>query len=267
MAYDKRLYTTQILNALASSDTAYWFSHGFTILGHSFGGNIAMSFAAHYPHLVRDIVLVAPTGIVRSNDRKDILRSYQDLYLHSYLPRSQHNTACNVWKAVSSSIADTESTASDSEHDNPDAHEVIRWQFSFHSGFVHAFAATAACISMTDEHEDWRKVCDMITGRSQSVRGQMNYRDRPIHVILGLDDQLVHPGELYGDLLAMMAGLEHPEQTSARDAGPATANHRNVKFDWVISGHDCAVVLPDWIVRTVTHWLGSHAEADLPNGV
>lgn len=47
LPYDGRLYTSQILMALASSeDRAGWFGEGFVVAGYSLGGGLAMDFAS-----------------------------------------------------------------------------------------------------------------------------------------------------------------------------------------------------------------------------
>lgn len=67
LPYDARLYTTQILLALASSPLS-WTGSGasFSIVGYSLGGGIAADFASYFlPHLVSSLVLIAPGGVLR----------------------------------------------------------------------------------------------------------------------------------------------------------------------------------------------------------
>lgn len=55
-------------------------------MGYSLGGGIAMSFAAHFPHLISSIVLLAPSGLVRN-----LPADYQTVLAHAdwqFLPRS-----------------------------------------------------------------------------------------------------------------------------------------------------------------------------------
>ncbi len=44
------------------------------ILGHSFGGKVAMSFAIMYPHLTNRLILIAPSGLKRHRSLPDKLR-------------------------------------------------------------------------------------------------------------------------------------------------------------------------------------------------
>jgi pimeloyl-ACP methyl ester carboxylesterase len=64
MSHDYRLYTTQLLLALASSRTPW---PTFALLGYSFGGALAANFTAHFPHLVTGLILIAPGGLLRES--------------------------------------------------------------------------------------------------------------------------------------------------------------------------------------------------------
>ncbi|KAK4147937.1 Alpha/Beta hydrolase protein [Dichotomopilus funicola] len=66
LPHDDRLYTTQILIALASSPDLSWTGpHAFRMVGYSLGGGIAVNFATSFPHLVSSLVLLAPAGLIR----------------------------------------------------------------------------------------------------------------------------------------------------------------------------------------------------------
>ncbi|TGO64158.1 hypothetical protein BCON_0008g00050 [Botryotinia convoluta] len=64
LPHDERLYTTQILLVLTSSSLS-WFVDGFHILGFSMGGGIAVDFAVAFPKMVKDVILLAPAGLIR----------------------------------------------------------------------------------------------------------------------------------------------------------------------------------------------------------
>lgn len=66
LPHDARLYTTQILIALASSPDLSWTGpQAFKLVGYSLGGGIAVHFATSFPHLVSSLVLLAPAGLIR----------------------------------------------------------------------------------------------------------------------------------------------------------------------------------------------------------
>ncbi|KAF2231152.1 alpha/beta-hydrolase [Viridothelium virens] len=72
LPHDIRLYTTQIFLVLASSPLSWTGSAStstktdrFTLVGYSLGGCISLNFTATFPHLVSDLVLIAPAGLIR----------------------------------------------------------------------------------------------------------------------------------------------------------------------------------------------------------
>ncbi|KAF7892986.1 uncharacterized protein EAF02_000524 [Botrytis sinoallii] len=64
LPHDERLYTTQILLVLTSSSLS-WVGDGFHILGFSMGGGIVVAFAVAFPKMVKDVILLAPAGLIR----------------------------------------------------------------------------------------------------------------------------------------------------------------------------------------------------------
>ncbi|KAF7958838.1 hypothetical protein EAE96_002369 [Botrytis aclada] len=64
LPHDERLYTTQILLVLTSSSLS-WAGDGFHILGFSMGGGVAVDFAVAFPKMVKDVILLAPGGLIR----------------------------------------------------------------------------------------------------------------------------------------------------------------------------------------------------------
>ncbi|KAF5878301.1 putative rab proteins geranylgeranyltransferase component a protein [Botrytis fragariae] len=64
LPHDERLHTTQILLVLTSSSLS-WVGDGFHILGFSLGGGIVVDFAVAFPKMVKDVILLAPAGLIR----------------------------------------------------------------------------------------------------------------------------------------------------------------------------------------------------------
>ena len=64
LPHDSRLYTTEILLAITSSPLA-WTPEGFSLIGYSLGGGIAADFASSFPNMVKALVLLAPSGLIR----------------------------------------------------------------------------------------------------------------------------------------------------------------------------------------------------------
>jgi pimeloyl-ACP methyl ester carboxylesterase len=67
LPHDDRLYTTEILVALASSPLPWTGGPdgGFCLVGYSLGGGISAAFTSHFSNLVKSLVLIAPSGILR----------------------------------------------------------------------------------------------------------------------------------------------------------------------------------------------------------
>ncbi|QSZ28540.1 hypothetical protein DSL72_003038 [Monilinia vaccinii-corymbosi] len=64
LPHDERLYTAQILLVLTSSMLS-WVRSGFSIIGFSMGGGIAVDFAVAFPDMVTNVILLAPGGLIR----------------------------------------------------------------------------------------------------------------------------------------------------------------------------------------------------------
>lgn len=66
LPYDERLYVSQALCVLASSELAWTGAGGCDVLGYSLGGGIAVHLAGAFPAMVRSVVLLAPAGLIRA---------------------------------------------------------------------------------------------------------------------------------------------------------------------------------------------------------
>ena len=76
------LYASAILIAIASSPLPWT---RFTLIGYSFGGGISTSFASYFPHLVSNLVLLAPSGLIRDHHFSKVNRM---LYTEGVLPEA-----------------------------------------------------------------------------------------------------------------------------------------------------------------------------------
>ncbi|OAA54730.1 alpha beta hydrolase family [Niveomyces insectorum RCEF 264] len=65
LPHDARLYTSQMLLALASSALPWTGDAAFDLLGYSMGGGVAVHFVAAFPRMLRSLILLAPAGLVR----------------------------------------------------------------------------------------------------------------------------------------------------------------------------------------------------------
>lgn len=62
MDHDNRLYASQIMFAITSSDVEW---KSFNLVGYSLGGAISIDFSSYFPKMVDSLVLLAPAGLIR----------------------------------------------------------------------------------------------------------------------------------------------------------------------------------------------------------
>ena len=101
--WNTRDFADCIATLLASLD-----DRPVTLVGHSHGGRIAISVAAHYPELIRKLVLVDSAGIVPSRGpgyyvRVYLIKSIRRLLALPGLGRLREPVLTRVYRAVSSS--------------------------------------------------------------------------------------------------------------------------------------------------------------------
>lgn len=156
----------QVFFAIASSPLSWTglSSGGFSMIGFSMGGSIAMSFANRFPYLVNSIILLAPGGLI-----KTLPEGYTSALFRyrSYIPsRLLRNLVAKILGASLSSTPPPSETAKPVSVDNLDLPALWQWQFDHHKGFIHSFIDTTQHGPITHQHEDWRKACSFIAGES-----------------------------------------------------------------------------------------------------
>ena len=85
LPHDTRLFHSAILLALVSSDLCWTGSSQFALVGYSLGGGIAADFMSFSPYLVSRLVLIAPSGVLRTTH---VSKSSKLLYSEGLLPES-----------------------------------------------------------------------------------------------------------------------------------------------------------------------------------
>ena len=80
---DMRLFSSAIFIALTSSPLCWTGSSSFTLVGYSLGGGIATSFTSYFPSLVSNLILIAPSGLMR---KEHISKTSKLLYSVGLLP-------------------------------------------------------------------------------------------------------------------------------------------------------------------------------------
>ncbi|KAH8815272.1 Alpha/Beta hydrolase protein [Xylogone sp. PMI_703] len=208
LPHDTALYTTQILAAVTSSPLSWTGSGsqgGFAIVGYSLGGGISADFAAYMPGLVSDVVLLAPSGIIRPEHFSSITRmAYSGIIPDRLLfrlmrKRIAEGAAHNANKEknidakdiVSEEIPAGEKQEGLVSKSNPDVtvRNAVRWQVQYHGGFIPSFVSSIRYASIEKSHENWKKL-----GSTKSGVG----KDKVL-IIAGSKDPLIIAKELKPD--------------------------------------------------------------------
>ncbi|KAI6785707.1 uncharacterized protein J7T54_006046 [Emericellopsis cladophorae] len=172
LPHDERLYVTQMLLVLASSDLSWTGkSARLKVVGYSLGGGIAVQFAAAFPNLVDSLVLLAPAGLIRAELFGAVT---QFAFKSGFVPEtlvawltSKRLQQPIARKKKVPQIKEVEVAAAEAA-DPPEGvratpleHKVlhyVRWMVEHHRGFVPAFMSCIRYAPLTEQHEVWAKL-------------------------------------------------------------------------------------------------------------
>ena len=227
----------QIFFAAASSSISWTGagSGGFSIVGFSLGGGIAMTFAADFCYLVNSIILLAPGGIIRHlpADYTNIFFRCPFLLSPSYLKKlvgkilgvQVSNSAVGYGghhdqSVMTSKIAQGADTGGKKFLDIPG---IVQWQFDNHRGFIHSFVSNIQHGPIQFQHSDWRRVCRIVKGDTTQTPPSSHHCklfNSKILVVFGDADSIVLAKDVSADMLRMFGDSEHVEfKTVAGDHG------------------------------------------------
>ncbi|KAK4192507.1 Alpha/Beta hydrolase protein [Podospora australis] len=234
--YDIRLYTTQILLALASSPLAWTGNDGFHLIGYSLGGGIAVPFAKDFAHMVKSVVLVAGGGLIRHehvNWKSRVLYStgiFPEWILEALVRRRlmpQEKSTVNETK-MATEVADVK--PSKKKHENSDANggdmwdnaellahrpghtvsSVMKWQLRQHQGFIPAFISSIRYAPIYGQHQDWRELGRLLAERRKDSdwedTGNLlpGLRGGRVLLVLGATDPVIVKEELIHDATSVL---------------------------------------------------------------
>ncbi|KAH7260738.1 Alpha/Beta hydrolase protein [Fusarium redolens] len=208
LPYDIRLYTTQVLLALASSPLSWTGSNSLRVIGYSLGGAIAASFAVDFPHMVSSLILLAPAGLIRSTD---LGLTFWFLFKSGLVPKRVLHALMRVQlRSTTNSGAVKEQHCSPQETDknptdlwtaSPSVNKLslqeqvsayMPWIVTHHRGFVPAFTSCARFSPLTHQHRVWlalgkRKVGStaVIIGDADEVLNTMWYEKNGLPLLGG----------------------------------------------------------------------------------
>lgn len=216
--HDEGLYLSQILCALASSDVA-WLGEagrdgngGVHVIGYSFGGGLAVSFASHFPRCVRSVTAIAPGGLMKRSDNSWRTRL---LYSRGWCPervlgwfvrqRFEPSKAANPRKGHGDddALLEQADVKKDGQGDDPyeDAMvapllpnvtvgQVMAWQLEHHRGFIPAVMSAFRYGPIHERYEEWQRLGAFLAERrvDSSLGGLLGGK---ILLVLGGADSIV----------------------------------------------------------------------------
>lgn len=232
LPYDIRLYTTQILLALASSNVAWAGNDGFHLIGYSLGGGIAVSFAKDFPHMVRSVVLIAGGGLIRPEHvswRSRLLYStgifpewaLEFLVRRRLMPKRRE---AMTETRMATQVVDRPKI----KHKNSDANggdgwdgatllahrpghtvsSVMEWQLHQHRGFIPAFMSSIRHAPIYNQHKDWIALGRLLAERRKEAgwvdTSLPGLKGGSILLVLGAMDPVVSKEELIHDATAVL---------------------------------------------------------------
>ncbi|KAK1600645.1 Alpha/Beta hydrolase protein [Colletotrichum navitas] len=234
LPHDARLYTTQVLLALASSPLAWSGTNSVRVIGYSLGGAVAASFAAAFPHMVESLVLLAPAGLIRAENfgllaqltfqsglvPGRILAAFTRKRLQRPLARKRANAGAEegdpAEKFVDVAAAEVSGPGGEDVQVERRAREYVSWMVAHHGGFVPAFMSCVRWAPLTGQHETWRALGRRAKGTTA--------------VFIGRTDEIID--------------VEH----YAKDGLPLLGGKDNVVWKELPGGHDFVMTKTDFIM-------------------
>ncbi len=193
---------------MTSSTLSWTGPEKFDLIGYSLGGGIATAFTSYHPSLVRSLILLAPSGLIRP---KHMASRSKIIYSTGIIPECLLLWLCKKRllagpmyakenKEVDLSLIGTAEEGAPDEAQSfiplsrtrPDIHvqQAVQWQLRNHDGFVLAFLSSIRHAPITEQQEHWRRL--------------KRVRSDKVLVIAGTLDPIVFPDELREDAEALL---------------------------------------------------------------
>ncbi|OAA67509.1 C6 and C2H2 transcription factor RegA-like protein [Cordyceps fumosorosea ARSEF 2679] len=245
--HDARLYVTQMLLVLASSPLSWTGDDSINIIGYSLGGGIAAHFAGTFPNMVRSLLLLAPSGLIRAERFGHITKFIfssgviPERILHGLTSRRLQQPIASSVKVPKQAVigkveaaakvasAEVPGTAFGNE-DSPDlpieqrVTHYVRWMVTHHRGFVPAFMSCVRHAPLTHQQESWKLLAQRKPGTTA--------------VLLAEKDEIINLEDYEADGLPLLGGRE------------------NVYWKVLSGTHDFVMTHPDTITKEIEHLWG-----------
>lgn len=243
MDHDMRLFTSQILIALASSPLAWTGSQDgnkFSVVGYSLGGGISAAFTFYFPDLVESLILIAPAGLIRD---RHFSRTNRMLYSENVLfepillrivrkrlmkplhkprpgqPDPDEDPSAETAVQAEVNIEGNQRTVLSKSHPEITIEAAVNHQVENHQGFVAAFMSSIRYGPIQRQHHLWRCIGEDFGQKKKDVLVILGRRDP----IINVDETQQDATEVFGgkvQFVVMEAGHEAPVSK-----GPEAAEH------------------------------------------
>ncbi|KAK3619225.1 hypothetical protein LTR56_016128 [Elasticomyces elasticus] len=207
VVHDTRLFGLQLLFA-ASSSPLPWCTETFSIVGCSGGGGIAMDFVASFSHLVRNVAILAPAGLLR-----DLPGSYKTLRTAAQEGKPEEELRRLLGALLDVENEDTSLARKGHEPDvkpsktGVDSVALQHWQFYYHQGHAASFISTLQHGPIQGQHETWKDACNVL--RAKQRANEANGIKERFVAICGREDWVVPSEHVREDLDGMMGKDEY----------------------------------------------------------
>lgn len=218
--YDERLFASQIMMVLASSEVS-WMGNalaggkgGFHLIGYSFGGGLAANFTSWFPHLVRSLVLVAPGGLL--NKQSDANWRARLLYSRSWLAEKLLHYVYRRRlepKYAEDGIEGDGNKTGDPWDDavilparpNVTVASITSWHLRYHEGFIPAIISTLRYGPIYERYDEWKRLGAMLSARRENplLPGLIGGK---LLLVFGSSDQVVHKDKLMPGVESILRG-------------------------------------------------------------
>ncbi|KAL8826754.1 MAG: hypothetical protein Q9191_003606 [Dirinaria sp. TL-2023a] len=225
LPHDTRLFCSAMLLALASSELCWTGSSRFALVGYSLGGGIAAEFMSFFPYLVSRLILIAPSGLVRT---KHVSKFSKLLYSNGVLPEPLLEQIVKKrlkgQPSVVVALKETPNmtTETPTEQDTSINHE--RLLFDGNVGPPSEFAASDVVAFMSSirhgpihsQQPRWRVLREKLNVQKKANQQQKqgaNIESAYVLIICGDDDPFVIRDEIFEDAREVL-GLKNIELRS-----------------------------------------------------
>lgn len=192
---------------------------------------MAVSFARYFPHMLRSLTLIAPSGLIRKTRigwRSKLLystgiipeRLREHLVRLRLTPRPTR-AASMAAKAVEADPARAEmnsdatggrsfdNAALSRRRPGVTVDSVLWWQLRCHRGFVKAFVSSIRHAPIYEQREDWERLGKVLEARRRAAEGRdgrppLGLAMGKVHLVLGGSDPIVVSEELVHDAVEAM---------------------------------------------------------------